>query len=242
MRGWLDGVRLVDAGQFLERMTTIVLPDDAVLEALFHRGEKRPAVVIVPGVPGGGGNMEAPVVTELAWAIAQRGHPTLRFNFRGVGASTGTLDLPSLLLGDESSIFTLLSPMADDLVRVIERQRENIESGPVVVVGYAIGAIVAVLASQRTRVEALSLIAPPLDLFGQVHRHSEPRPAHTTPTCLFVASDAASSLAMTELEIPDRIQVLPIPGADAGFSRGLAALGARVADVIDDRRPNWIDR
>ena len=39
-----------------------------------------------------GGTMDNKVVTTLARALRETGIPTLRFNFRGVGASEGTFD------------------------------------------------------------------------------------------------------------------------------------------------------
>jgi uncharacterized protein len=62
------------------------------------------AIVEDPGVPGSsyaivchphplfGGTMENKVVTTVARALRDAGIPTLRFNFRGVGASAGVFD------------------------------------------------------------------------------------------------------------------------------------------------------
>jgi alpha/beta superfamily hydrolase len=233
-----DGSGVVDAGQFLERMTTLAVANDTVLEALFHRGAKRPGVVIAPGVPGAGGSMEGAVVTELAWAIATHGHPTLRFNFRGVGASTGPLDLPMILDGERTGLENALERMSLDLVAAIERQRENIDHGPVAVVGYDIGAIVALLASRHARAEALLLVAPPLALFERVRAHVG---VDHPPTTLFLPGAAAGSPPHVEA-LPAGANVITIPDADAAFTQNLALLGRRVVDTLDDRRPVWIER
>jgi uncharacterized protein len=62
------------------------------------------AILEDPGVPGSsyavichphplfGGTMENKVVTTVARALRETGIPTLRFNFRGVGASEGAFD------------------------------------------------------------------------------------------------------------------------------------------------------
>ncbi|HJL40875.1 MAG TPA: hypothetical protein RMG48_06190 [Myxococcales bacterium LLY-WYZ-16_1] len=83
---------MVRKGEYLERATVIPGPDGP-LEGLFHRGKKRLGVLIAPPSPRDGATMESSVVAELAWALTRAGHPTLRFNYRGVGASTGALDL-----------------------------------------------------------------------------------------------------------------------------------------------------
>lgn len=78
---------MVQQGQFLERPTLIPV-GDVVMEGLSHRGDKRPGVLILPPLPEEGG-MDHVVANELAWATAHNGYPSLRFNYRGVGASQG---------------------------------------------------------------------------------------------------------------------------------------------------------
>ena len=64
-----------------------------MLEGRYHyvRGEKGSAVITHPH-PSYGGNMDNPVVLQLAKSFNKKGYSTLRFNFRGVGASTGIHD------------------------------------------------------------------------------------------------------------------------------------------------------
>ena len=50
----------------------------------------RPAAVICHPHPGHHGSMHSKVVHTVYRALEDRGHPTLRFNFRGVGKSEGT--------------------------------------------------------------------------------------------------------------------------------------------------------
>jgi alpha/beta superfamily hydrolase len=78
----------------------------ATLERLFIDGQAGAleAVVEDPGVAGSsyavvchphplfGGTMDNKVVTTVARALQETGMPTLRFNFRGVGASAGAFD------------------------------------------------------------------------------------------------------------------------------------------------------
>lgn len=65
------------------------------LEGMLHLldGEgQRPAVVVCHPHPLGGGSMHNGLVTAIAWALADRGVMALRFNFRGVGRSSGQHD------------------------------------------------------------------------------------------------------------------------------------------------------
>jgi uncharacterized protein len=79
---------MVLKGQFLERSTLIPV-DAEVMEGVAHRGEERPPLLILPPRPEDGGGMDHVIGAELAFAAASSGHPTLRFNYRGVGGSQG---------------------------------------------------------------------------------------------------------------------------------------------------------
>jgi len=98
---------LVLKGQFLERPTLIPV-GKRVLEGLSHRGEKRPPLLILPPLPDEGGAMDHVIAAELAWAASQAGLPTLRFNFRGVGASQGERGGDAERLADARAALTVL--------------------------------------------------------------------------------------------------------------------------------------
>ncbi|HET9551847.1 MAG TPA: alpha/beta hydrolase, partial [Anaeromyxobacteraceae bacterium] len=87
---------MVLPGQYLER-PALVDAGDAVLEGLYHRGRRRPALLVCASPEAGG--MDAPIVAELAWAAARAGHASLRFQHRGLGASQGRVD-PARRLDD----------------------------------------------------------------------------------------------------------------------------------------------
>lgn len=82
---------MVLKGQYLERPTLIPLENGPVLEGVSHRGEKRPGLLVLPPPPIEGSGMDHVVGAELAYAVSHHGHPTLRFNYRGVGASQGSI-------------------------------------------------------------------------------------------------------------------------------------------------------
>jgi alpha/beta superfamily hydrolase len=88
---------VVGKGHFLERPTLIPVGAQ-VMEGLSHRGDRRPPLLVLPPLPEEGGGMDHVIGAELAWAAAHAGYPTLRFNWRGVGASQGVRgELPALI-------------------------------------------------------------------------------------------------------------------------------------------------
>ncbi|UCD85552.1 MAG: hypothetical protein JSU92_05010, partial [Deltaproteobacteria bacterium] len=76
--------------QFLER-PALIHCGELILDGLYQKGSRDLAAVIAPPLPRDGGSMSSPVVAELAYALFQKECHTLRFNFRGVEASTGVL-------------------------------------------------------------------------------------------------------------------------------------------------------
>lgn len=62
------------------------------LEGRLHLAPGPDAVVVAHPHPLYGGDLDNPVVATLADAYRRRGYTTLRFNFRGVGASGGRYD------------------------------------------------------------------------------------------------------------------------------------------------------
>lgn len=79
---------MVLKGQYLERPTLIPVGPKTVMEGVSHRGTKSPLLLVLSPPPEEGG-MDHVVGAELAFAASAAGHPTLRFNYRGVGASQG---------------------------------------------------------------------------------------------------------------------------------------------------------
>jgi alpha/beta superfamily hydrolase len=83
-----------------ERPATIALPDvdgldaGSALDGLWlparGEGEARGGAVVAAPHPLMGGSMESPVATEIGLAASDEGFVSLRFNWRGVGASAGS--------------------------------------------------------------------------------------------------------------------------------------------------------
>ena len=67
--------------------------------------------------------MDHVVCAELAWAAARAGHPVLRFNFRGVGASQGVVGDGASRVEDAGAALRLLrenADLTDTAVAVVE--------------------------------------------------------------------------------------------------------------------------
>src|SRR5881394_2173495 len=124
---------MVLAGQYLER--SVVIGD---LDALYHRGKREPPCAIASPHPVLGGSMIAPVIAEMAWALTRAGHATMRFNYRGVGASRGISrhEANSLRIGD-------VSDEMEDLYKIIDQLLATTRAPAVCAVGYSFGAKVA---------------------------------------------------------------------------------------------------
>ncbi len=97
--------------------------------------------------------MDNPVVVRAAEVAREVGLTTLRFNFRGVGASEGSHDEGR---GEE-----------DDVRAALEALRARVPRGPVGLAGYSFGAWVSSrVARSADGLSALCLIAPPLKMFA----------------------------------------------------------------------------
>lgn len=204
---------MVLAGQYLERAVT-VKSGGLSLDALYHRGVRDPPCVLAPPHPALGGSMTAPVIAELAWALTRAGHATLRFDYRGVGASQGQTRHPpgSLAIGP-------LDDEVADLLAAVDQLRATSGAAQVCAVGYSFGAAVALAAGPDPRIARVILVAPPTALADFAALRALDKPAlvvcaHHDPLC-----DRA------RLELGPRGALEIVPHADHAFRRGLTELG-----------------
>jgi alpha/beta superfamily hydrolase len=93
-----------------------------------------------------GGTLDNKVVHTLARALEERGAPTIRFNFRGVGESAGSYD--------EGRGET------EDALAVIAFGRARWPQAALWLGGFSFGGAVAVLAAARARPARVVLVAP----------------------------------------------------------------------------------
>lgn len=195
------------------------------IEAVMHtpdRGDARAlAFVVCHPHPQYGGDMNNNVVLALVRGMVAAGHAAVRFNFRGVGGSSGGYD------GGAGE--------ADDLRAIVTQVAERAAPGPVpvAVAGYSFGAWVAATVAADQSVPALVLVAPPLsarmDAGTALKRFRGP--------VLLLAGDSdpvCPRAALEELarEMRERARVHIEPGMDhfwAGRERTIEQMAAAFA-------------
>lgn len=211
---------MVMPGQFLERPTLVDM-GGYCLEALWHRGGDAPALLVLSPHPDfGGGCMDAPISLELAWAATRHGHATLRFNWRGVGASQGEA-------GDFLSA-------CEDARHALKLLGEDVPHGRFAIAGCFFGARVALeIALTTPDVEGVFLIdssADALDLSLVRRVRGE--------VCLVLPEEGRlPSPEMSAALAEAGVDVEVIPGADATFSQGMVQTAAEVARRLDSMGP-----
>lgn len=121
---------------------------EAVSDVADAHGAVRGVAVICHPHPQHGGTMHNKVVTMMERALRESGLDTVRFNFRGTGASTGEYDDGR---GE-----------GDDLAAVVDwvhRVRPNDELW---LAGFSFGSYVSIRNAARLHADALISIAPPV--------------------------------------------------------------------------------
>ena len=192
---------------------TLVVGDGVSLAARLSVPDgARAGVVLCHPHPLYGGDMDSNVVVGAAGACAVRTLATLRFNFRGVGASTGKHDDGR---GEQ-----------DDVRAALDELRRRLPAGAVIALaGYSFGAAVAAAVAGDTPVAGLALIAPPVRMTPLTP------PAVTGPLLIVVGTEdqycPPESLKAIRDAIP-AITLTIIDGADHFFFGALDDLGAAV--------------
>jgi uncharacterized protein len=126
------------------------------LEGVLHLPEAEPIAIAVVAhpLPTMGGTMENKIVTTLAKTFAELGFATLRFNFRGVGASDGVFDSGN---GE-----------VEDMLAVVQHAKDAFGHLPLILSGFSFGGYVAARTAQHLHPQPhkLVLIAPAVGRFA----------------------------------------------------------------------------
>lgn len=198
------------------------------LEGLISRPSERARVGIVVCHPHPlyGGEMHNNVVTALVGAFSAAGMATLRFNFRGVGASSGTHDEGR---GEQGDVAAAVACLASEAA-----------PAAIAVAGYSFGAFVGLEAGARDpRVAALVGVALPVARRDVACLRTVEKPT------LLVSGDRddISPIAKLEQHVAGRqphIGLAIVRGADhffGGFEREVGDIAERfVRDTLDGGR------
>lgn len=239
---------MVGRGQVLERMVTFAGPDGAPREGLWQGGgvldgadHARP-VLVCPPHPRLGGAMDSPVCAELVWNLGLRRHPTLRFNYAGVGASQGALaDLP-LLPAEAPLAPAALRALVDDARAALAHLLASTGQKSAHVVGVSVGALVAAALVDDDAVASVALVAPPTGVVPVVaHGDGDRALVVVDRAVVYVGADDAF------VDVAALVGLVPvvIPHANHTFMRGLpqlaAAVCAQFAEGIDDDVSGAVD-
>ncbi|MDX1460254.1 MAG: alpha/beta family hydrolase [Xanthomonadales bacterium] len=185
--------------------------------------DARPAtIVICHPHPLHGGTMHNKVVTILERSMRELGLSTVRFNFRGVGASEGSFDDG---YGE-----------TDDLFAVTEWVRQTRESDELWLGGFSFGAFVALRAAQNLKLGQLICIAP------AVRRYAFEELEHPGCPWLVVQGDEDDVVAIDDVyEWVDTIEPAPnlvvMDGAGHFFHRRLMDLRGLLKNGVREQLP-----
>lgn len=171
--------------------------------------------------PQYGGSMENALVIALAETLSAAGFATLRFDFRGVGASGGRYD------DGRGEV--------DDVAAAAATLRARLDTSRVALVGYSFGSMMALRAgaAEPDRTTGVVAIAPPVRMIGLDFLAGCPVPL------AFLIGDRDQFCPLATLE-SGRDRFAPastlalIPGADHFFGGHLEALAARVVELVQD--------
>lgn len=206
----------------MERAATISIPgtEPLFLEALYISSHSPDGAVVAPPHPLMGGSMDHPVVSEVAFALERVGISSLRFNWRGVGASTG---VPS---GD-------LDEGLADYEAALTHLGETVAGG-LVACGYSFGALAAQRAAARNaRIDRMVLVAPPTRALAAR------RVEEFAGRVLIVAGEVDPYAPVSDVrELANSWEestLIVIPAADHFFGAGLAEIGKAVREWAERR-------
>ncbi len=182
----------------------VTIPSTGVnLEGRFLAGGSGGGVLITHPHPLYGGSMDNNVVWTARQAFAARSWATLRFNFRGVGRSTGAYGNGVAEVEDVVAALAFLKERA---------------GGPYLVVGYSFGAAVAARALLAgLAADGALLISPPIAFMDMDFLPQTPR------VKLIIAGDRDDLCPLADLRaclgaVQPPVEIAVITGADHFYS------------------------
>jgi len=128
-----------------------------VLHGVVHmpQGVPRAIAVVAHPLPTMGGTMDNKIVTTLVKTFAELGFVALRFNFRGVGESSGVYDEGN---GE-----------VEDVLAVVRYAMQEFGPLPLILSGFSFGGYVQARAAEQLHPQKLVLVAPAVGRFAMPH-------------------------------------------------------------------------
>ncbi|HEY3992176.1 MAG TPA: alpha/beta fold hydrolase [Ktedonobacteraceae bacterium] len=180
----------------------------------------RYAALVCHPHPLGGGTMHNKVVFKVAQSLQTLGMPTLRFNFRGVGHSTGIYDEGR---GE-----------MDDVRYALEFLSHRYPGLPVVLAGFSFGSWVGLRVScADDRVQALIGLGTPARMFGIDHLEG----CHKPKLFIHGTYDELAPFELTDRwfeRVPAPKSLIPVVGADHFFQDRLEEVQTMISSFIGD--------
>lgn len=199
------------------------------LEAVLREPRDLPlhgAVVLCHPHPVYGGTMDNRVVFRAGKAVMEAGYAALRFNFRGVGASTGSFDEG---IGEK-----------DDVASVLDWLEQKYPGMPLALIGFSFGAWVGLqVGCAHPRIQALAGLGLPLNFYDFDFLIENLKPA------LFVAGTQDEFCPRGRMQrlarrLPPASKVQLIEGADHFFARELDQVQALITDFFRGLKPGQV--
>lgn len=206
-------------------MAVMVPGPEGALECLWSDpGSGQPAAILCHPHPAHGGSMHSKVVHTLHRVLHAAGHPTIRFNFRGVGASTGSYS------GWDAEV--------GDVAAVAAYARDQTARATVWLVGFSFGSrvglkwalqdggaerviVLGVSAGRGPDDQSFDFLdrppAPMLIVQGENDRYGSPEEVHSLQSRLRLRGD---------------VEVRFVAGADHFFTNRLPQLAAALRDGL----------
>ena len=188
---------------------------DLILEGMTVVPESKgpsPGVVICHPHPLYGGEMNNNVVVPICQALAQASIASLRFNFRGVGASQGKF---AEGIGEREDVVAAISYLST---------LETVDKDRIGLCGYSFGGAVSLeVAPADERVKALALISPAVSTYVPLKQYTKPKLIVCGGADQFVSIISLQRLA-EELPPPNDFEL--VSGADhfwGGYEDRVAA-------------------
>lgn len=208
----------------LPQNITIPGPSGA-LEAIFLQEVNKKSnilAIICHPHPLYGGTMNNKVVTTLARTMTELGLPSIRFNFRGIGASAGEYGQ-----GDGET---------EDLLAVMAWVNQHFPNHKVWLAGFSFGSYIAMRGAflKREQVTQLITIAPAVTYFDFTQHH------HIDCPWLLVMGEEDELVPLAEVKawlakLPVPIQTFFMPGVSHFFHGHLTQLREHLLSALTPR-------